>query len=495
MSERVADPGPCDGSQEPARPGAWSRIGGILLGAVFVAYPFLVYLALTRLGARVAGLLVVAALVLHGLRARWFGRQGFRTLLLQAGGVALLAGATAATGHPGFLLQLPVLISVFLGITFAATLVRPPPMIERYARMVDPELTPAEVRHCRVVTWVWLAFFAVNAGIAEWLALRGDPAAWALYSGGIAYGLMGLLFAGEYVVRKARFGRFGDRAPDRVLAALLSRRRWRAIGMTLAFYVPQAINGLLFLLGWGPPLWLATRVHPRAIRVLYAYSRWFYRFQMRVLTAAGAIRIPPIEGVERLRQGGPMVVVANHRTLLDVLILMGEIPDACCLVKPIRRPAGDTERHAMPDFWKPFILWPFAMLGYVPMPADWNDRAALKATFDRCRETLAAGRPMVIFPEGTRSPTGDLLPFRDFPFRLALDAGVPVVPVFLHTQVRFMPQGRVTIDSPERCVFRIRVLPEAAAGRGTKAADLSFETRRRFMKLLAEANREHGYRE
>lgn len=493
MSTPVPEPASREGAPDSRHPGRWSRIVSALLGVLFVAYPFLVYLALTRLGARVAGLAVVAALILFGVRARLLGRQGFRAILIQAGGVALLAGATAVSGHPGFLLQLPVLINAFLAVTFAATLVRPPPMIERYARMVQPELTPAEVRHCRVVTWVWLGFFVGNGVVAEWLALRGDPAAWALYTGGIAYVLMGLLFAGEYVVRKVRFGRYGNHVLDRVLSRLLSARIWRAVGLTLAYYTLHFFNSVLFLFVWGPPLWLVTRVRPGAIRALYVYSGWFYRFQMRVMTWLGAIRILPIEGVERLRQGGPMVVVANHRTMLDVLILMGEIPDASCLVKPFRRPAGAPERRVMPGYWQAFIGWPFAMLGYVPMPSDWNDRAALKQTFDRCRALLAAGRPLVIFPEGTRSPTGELLPFRDFPFRLAVDAGVPVVPVFLHTQIRFMPQGTVSMNAPRRCVFRFQVLPDLVAGRGTRAADLSFETRRRLMKLLAEANREHGY--
>lgn len=495
MNDRAPEPGSRAGPTDPPRAGVGSRFPGVLLGVLFLAYPFLVFLALTRLGARAAGIVVVAALVLYGLRARRFGRQGFRAIVLQSGGVAALAGATAVSGHPAFLLQLPVLISGFLGGTFAATLVRPPPMIERYARMVQSDLSPAEVRHCRAVTWVWLGFFVVNGGVAEWLALRGDPAAWALYSGGIAYGLMGLLFAGEYVVRKARFGRFGDHLLDRMLAWTLSLRNWRGLAQTLVFYTFHFFNSVPFLFVWGPPLWLVTRFHPPAGRVLRVYSRGFYRALRWGLSVTGAIRVPPIDGVERLRRGGPMVVVANHRTLLDVLILMGEIPDASCLVKPFTRPPGDAERHVMPGFWRPFIQWPFSMLGYVPMPPDWNDRAALKAAFDRCREVLAAGRPMVIFPEGTRSPTGELLPFRDFPFRLALDVGVPVVPVFLHTQVRFMPQGRNTINAAERCVFRIRVLPDLVAGRGTKAADLSFETRRRFKKLLDEANREHGYRE
>jgi len=107
--------------------------------------------------------------------------------------------------------------------TFAATLVRPPPMIERYATLQQPDLTAGEKAHCLTWTWIWVVFFVVNAGVAEALALGATMDAWAAYSGGIAYVLMGLLFAVEYVVRKARFDRFGGGPLDRALARVLGR--------------------------------------------------------------------------------------------------------------------------------------------------------------------------------------------------------------------------------------------------------------------------------
>jgi 1-acyl-sn-glycerol-3-phosphate acyltransferase len=273
-----------------------------------------------------------------------------------------------------------------------------------------------------------------------------------------------------------------------------SRRRAWAVFHTLTFYVPYALNGIIFLLTLFVPMWLLSRLFPVVLVPLFTYTRWFYRLLMRLLTLAGAIRIMPIEGVERLRQGGPMVVVANHRTMLDVLILMSQIPRATCLVKPLKSADGSGSRSTMPDFWKPFILGPFHLLGYIPMPADWSNRAALRETFERCRQVLHDGRPLVLFPEGTRSPDGHLLPFRDFPFHLALAAGVPVVPVAIHTQVRFMPQGSVSIDSPQRCVFRMKVLPEIRPARGLRSPDISIEVRRRIQKYLAEHNQKYGYR-
>ncbi len=207
-----------------SRRAAGKALVRFLVGGLFVAYPFVVYLALTRWGARTTALVVLGALVLWGLKARMFGRQGFRTLLVQVGGIAALSLGSLVSGHPAWIQQMPVLISAFLLVTFLSSLFRPPSMIERYARMVQPDLSDAEVRHCRAVTQVWVVFFVVNAGIAEGLALWGSVEAWALYAGAIAYVLMGVLFTVEYVVRKARFGRFGDGLHDRLLARLLRRR-------------------------------------------------------------------------------------------------------------------------------------------------------------------------------------------------------------------------------------------------------------------------------
>jgi uncharacterized membrane protein len=211
-------------TEAPPRTGTIrTSLVGVLVGALFVVYPFLVYVALTQWGARSTAGLVLGSLALWGFRARRFGQQGFRSLMLQVGGIALLSLGTLVSGSPAFLQQMPVLISALLLVTFVASLVRPPPMIERYARMITPDLSEGEIRHCRAVTWVWIVFLVGNAAIAEALVLWGSVEAWALYAGGIAYVLMGLLFAGEYLVRKARFGRFGGAWHDRVLARLLGR--------------------------------------------------------------------------------------------------------------------------------------------------------------------------------------------------------------------------------------------------------------------------------
>jgi len=85
---------------------------------------------------------------------------------------------------------------------FAASLVFPPTAIERLARLTEPELPPQAIAYTRQVTKLWCGFFVCNGTAALLTALWASPAVWALYNGLIAYGLMGLLYAGEWLVRR-----------------------------------------------------------------------------------------------------------------------------------------------------------------------------------------------------------------------------------------------------------------------------------------------------
>jgi uncharacterized membrane protein len=95
----------------------------------------------------------------------------------------------------------PVLMNAAMLAAFAATLIHPPSMAERIARMREPDLTPKAIAYTRGVTIVWSGFFMVNGSIALITALWASAKIWALYNGLIAYILMGALFAGEYAVR------------------------------------------------------------------------------------------------------------------------------------------------------------------------------------------------------------------------------------------------------------------------------------------------------
>jgi len=100
----------------------------------------------------------------------------------------------------------PVLINCALLVAFGYSLVSPPSIVERLARVTDPILPPEAVIYCRRVTQVWCAFFVFNGSVALGTALWASEAVWSLYTSVISYLLMGALFGGEYLVRR-RFKR------------------------------------------------------------------------------------------------------------------------------------------------------------------------------------------------------------------------------------------------------------------------------------------------
>jgi uncharacterized membrane protein len=198
-------------------------VGTILavLNAVLVLlYPLAVYFGLSRLSARSLGLLLCALLLPSLL---WRLRSARRADLLAVLRIPLAVLAVVALGivfdDKRFMLVMPVLINAALLVTFASSL-RGTPMVERFARLQNPSLPLDHVPYCRAVTKVWCAFFAFNVLVCALLALYATLSSWALYTGLLAYLLMGALGAGEYVVRKARFREYGSGLHDRLIARL-----------------------------------------------------------------------------------------------------------------------------------------------------------------------------------------------------------------------------------------------------------------------------------
>lgn len=174
-----------------------SRLLGLILILAGLAYPFAVYFGIEHLSPR------VFAVLLGGL---WLARllvgekrPGGRWMALCALVFCALLGIA---GEPALLRWYPVLLSSMLLCLFALSLKFGPPLIERIARLSEPELPDIAVRYTRLVTQVWAAFFFCNALIAAALTLWAPLTWWTLYNGLLAYLLMGLLFAAEWLVRQ-----------------------------------------------------------------------------------------------------------------------------------------------------------------------------------------------------------------------------------------------------------------------------------------------------
>jgi uncharacterized membrane protein len=163
---------------------------------ITLIYPLAVWLGQGQIEPRfLAGLLVLAGLTrVHMLKIS----QGGRWWL----GGTLVLFILAVWSNVLLPLKLyPVLVNGALLGVFAYSLIFPPSMIERFARIHEPNLPSRATGYTRRVTQVWCIFFAANGAIALMTALWASPATWTLYNGLIAYVMMGLLFAGEYVVR------------------------------------------------------------------------------------------------------------------------------------------------------------------------------------------------------------------------------------------------------------------------------------------------------
>ena len=134
-------------------------------------------------------------------------KRGLSALLTLAYPVLILillrrfAGAIPAPA--GFLLKLyPVIVSAVFFAAFFRSLYAPQTIVEKMARIRNPGLGPEGVAYTRKVTKLWCGFMVLNGSLALALALFASTEAWALYTGLIAYALMGLLFAGEWLVRQ-----------------------------------------------------------------------------------------------------------------------------------------------------------------------------------------------------------------------------------------------------------------------------------------------------
>lgn len=178
------------------------RLIGLGLVVAGLGYPFAVHFGMAhfapwQFGLLLGGLWLARALTQpHNPGGRWMA-------LVALAFCALLA----LVDDPALLRWYPVLISAFMLALFGASLKFGMPVAERLARLSDPDLPEKAVRYTRRVTQVWCGFFLVNGLIAAALTLWAPLAWWTLYNGLIAYGVMGLLFAIEWLVRQRVRGR------------------------------------------------------------------------------------------------------------------------------------------------------------------------------------------------------------------------------------------------------------------------------------------------
>jgi uncharacterized membrane protein len=197
-----ATPSEAPTMSDAVRASAFARGTGIVLT---LAYPVVMLGAWWAGQPRIGGMAMLAMLWLQRwLRVGTIGAM-LRKLSALDGCVVLMLSAASVTisvTNSEFALRCyPALVNLGLFASFAATLVRPPSMIERFARVREPQLPPQAVRYTRRVTIVWCVFFVLNAIVSACTAWMASGKAWALYNGVVGYGLAGVLIAGEWLFR------------------------------------------------------------------------------------------------------------------------------------------------------------------------------------------------------------------------------------------------------------------------------------------------------
>lgn len=174
----------------------------LLTGMLLLAWPFLIWFGLAHHSLQ--WLLPLMALLLF-LRFRQTRRQAgplrVVTRVVAVAGITLCIASYLLKTHQ-LLLFYPVVVNAVMLAVFGGSLWSAMPIVERLARLRDPDLPDAAVRYTRRVTQIWCAFFIFNGGIALFTALHGDMAMWTAWNGMIAYVLMGLLMGGEWLVRR-----------------------------------------------------------------------------------------------------------------------------------------------------------------------------------------------------------------------------------------------------------------------------------------------------
>lgn len=176
----------------------------VVLTIATVIYPVIVFLGQNR----VSPLFFVAiALALIGLRlvtADSANSNPWRfPFVIMAVGVVALAFLDEWLAVMAY----PVFINLGLAGLFGYSLLHPPTVIEKVARLRHPDLPHYRVMYCRKVTLVWTVFTLFNAGVAFAAAVWGTIELWALWTGLISYILMGILFGVELTYRTLVLGK------------------------------------------------------------------------------------------------------------------------------------------------------------------------------------------------------------------------------------------------------------------------------------------------
>ncbi|HEY6105541.1 MAG TPA: lysophospholipid acyltransferase family protein [Anaeromyxobacteraceae bacterium] len=207
------------------------------------------------------------------------------------------------------------------------------------------------------------------------------------------------------------------------------------LAFSMAYWAFVAVSMPVFFAG-ALLLFLVTRPFDRRLVALHLYSCFW---------ASSYVYCNPLWRARVLGRGklpwrGPAVIVANHLSLVDILVLYG-------LYRPFKWVSKQE------NFKLPFAGWNMSLNGYVRLAR--GDPKSIRGMMARSLELLRQGSPLLIFPEGTRSATGELQGFKMGAFTLAREAGCPVIPVALTGTADGLPKRGLVLRNTMRAVAEV----------------------------------------
>jgi 1-acyl-sn-glycerol-3-phosphate acyltransferase len=147
-----------------------------------------------------------------------------------------------------------------------------------------------------------------------------------------------------------------------------------------------------------------------------------------------------VVGREKIDPNETYVMVANHQSLLDILVLFRLFRHFKWVSK-------------IENFRIPCIGWNMYLNDYIRLKR--GDRSSIAVMLRTCRENLAAGNSIMMFPEGTRSQTGKLRRFKIGAFDLAKDAKRPLLPIVVHGTASALPKRGVVLRGRHRILIEV----------------------------------------
>lgn len=174
----------------------------LLSALIIFSYPIAVYFGLNKFGLQAIGGVLAAVFLVRIVTGGQAKIKELKHLAWVSGcaGLVLLLLGIMFKQH-GWLTYYPVIVNACMLTVFALSLTQPQTIIERLARLQEPDLPQSGIDYTRKVTKIWCGFFVLNGSIALYTCFQSLEV-WTLYNGLISYLLAGLLFAVEWLVRQ-----------------------------------------------------------------------------------------------------------------------------------------------------------------------------------------------------------------------------------------------------------------------------------------------------